>query len=127
MTQEARAARFLRPGERPIPTIRFPFPLGKGLGVRFLASFTNARTVSLCVTLTTGSLSMAGRGLPDSSAVWLTNAFGKKFENHCHMVALYAVWYNLIRIHKTLRVTPRNGIGHRRSSILVRGFGRNRG
>ena len=36
----------------------------------------------------------------------LTNAFTKKFENHCHMVALYAVWYNFIRIHKTLRVTP---------------------
>jgi hypothetical protein len=36
----------------------------------------------------------------------LTNAFSKKFENHCHMVALYAVWYNFIRIHKTLRVSP---------------------
>ena len=36
----------------------------------------------------------------------LTNAFSKKFENHCHMVALYALWYNFIRIHKTLRVTP---------------------
>src|ERR1035437_1908312 len=36
----------------------------------------------------------------------LTNAFSKKFENHCHMVALYAVWYNFIRIHKTLRCTP---------------------
>jgi hypothetical protein len=36
----------------------------------------------------------------------LTNAFSKKFENHCRMVALYAVWYNFIRIHKTLRVTP---------------------
>jgi IS1 family transposase len=36
----------------------------------------------------------------------LTNAFSKKFENHCHMIALYAVWYNFIRIHKTLRVTP---------------------
>jgi hypothetical protein len=29
-----------------------------------------------------------------------------QFEIHCHMVALYAVWYNFIRIHKTLRVTP---------------------
>jgi hypothetical protein len=36
----------------------------------------------------------------------LTNAFSKKFENHAHMVAMYAVWYNWIRIHKTLRVTP---------------------
>jgi hypothetical protein len=35
-----------------------------------------------------------------------TNAFSKKFENHAHMVAIYAVWYNWIRIHKTLRVTP---------------------
>ena len=36
----------------------------------------------------------------------LTNAFAKKFEKHCYMVALYAVWYNFIGIHKTLRVTP---------------------
>ena len=36
----------------------------------------------------------------------LTNAFSKKFENHMHMVALYTVWYNFIRIHKSLRVTP---------------------
>jgi ClpX C4-type zinc finger len=36
----------------------------------------------------------------------LTNAFSKKFENHCHIVALYPVWYNFIRIHKTLRVSP---------------------
>ncbi len=36
----------------------------------------------------------------------LTNAFSKKFENHMHMVALYTVWYNFMRIHQTLRVTP---------------------
>jgi hypothetical protein len=36
----------------------------------------------------------------------LTNAFSKKFENHCHMIALYALWYNFIRIHKTLKLTP---------------------
>lgn len=36
----------------------------------------------------------------------LTNAFSKKFENHCHMVAIYTVFYNFLRIHKTLKVTP---------------------
>ena len=36
----------------------------------------------------------------------LTNAFSKKFENHMHMVALYTLWYNFIRIHKSLKVTP---------------------
>ena len=36
----------------------------------------------------------------------LTNAFSKKFGNHAHMVAIYTVWYNWVRIHKTLRVTP---------------------
>jgi IS1 family transposase len=36
----------------------------------------------------------------------LTNAFSKKFINHVHMVAIWTVWYNWIRIHKTLRVTP---------------------
>ena len=41
----------------------------------------------------------------------LTNAFSKKFENHVHMVALYTVWYNWVRIHKTLRVTPAMAAG----------------
>ena len=36
----------------------------------------------------------------------LTNAFSKKVENHYHMLALYFTWYNWVRIHKTLRVTP---------------------
>jgi hypothetical protein len=36
----------------------------------------------------------------------LTNAFSRKFENHSHMISLYTVWYNWVRIHKTLRVTP---------------------
>lgn len=36
----------------------------------------------------------------------LTNAFSKKFHSHVNMVALYTVWYNWIRIHKTLRTTP---------------------
>jgi IS1 family transposase len=36
----------------------------------------------------------------------LTNAFSKKLENHCHMVALYTVWYNFVKMHRTLKMTP---------------------
>jgi IS1 family transposase len=41
----------------------------------------------------------------------LTNAFSKKFDNHVHMIALYTVWYNWLRIHKTLRVAPAMAAG----------------
>ncbi len=35
-----------------------------------------------------------------------TNAFSKKLENHRCMFALFVTYYNFIRIHQTLRVTP---------------------
>lgn len=41
----------------------------------------------------------------------LTNAFSKKIESHIHMVALYTVFYNFTRIHKTLRITPAMAAG----------------
>ena len=41
----------------------------------------------------------------------LTGGFSKKFENHCHALALYFAWYNWIRIHTTLRVTPAMAAG----------------
>jgi IS1 family transposase len=41
----------------------------------------------------------------------LTNGFSKKVENHAHMVALYALWYNFVRIHKTLRTSPAQAAG----------------
>jgi IS1 family transposase len=33
----------------------------------------------------------------------LTNAFSKKFEHHVHMVALYTVWYNYVKQHRSLK------------------------
>jgi hypothetical protein len=36
----------------------------------------------------------------------LTNGFSKKVENHAASVAVYAMYYNFGRIHKTLRCTP---------------------
>ncbi len=41
----------------------------------------------------------------------LPNAFSKKFENHARMVGLYAVWYNFVRLHKSLRVSPAMAAG----------------
>src|ERR1017187_3378374 len=36
----------------------------------------------------------------------LTNAFSKKIESHIASIALHYVYYNFVRIHQTLRVTP---------------------
>ena len=36
----------------------------------------------------------------------LTNGFSKKIENLEHAVALHFMYYNFVRIHKSLRVTP---------------------
>lgn len=36
----------------------------------------------------------------------LTNAFSKKWENHYAALALYFAYYNFVRIHSTIRVTP---------------------
>lgn len=41
----------------------------------------------------------------------LTNAFSKKLKNHAHMVALYALCYNFVRIHETLRMSPAMAAG----------------
>jgi IS1 family transposase len=36
----------------------------------------------------------------------LTNAFSKKVENHAYAVALHMMYYNFVRLHQKLRVTP---------------------
>jgi hypothetical protein len=41
----------------------------------------------------------------------LTNAFSKKIENHVCSVALHAMYYNFVRIHQTLKVTPAMAAG----------------
>jgi hypothetical protein len=41
----------------------------------------------------------------------LTNGFSKKLQNHEYMVALYAIWYNFVRIDKTLRTSPAMAAG----------------
>jgi len=41
----------------------------------------------------------------------LTNAFSKKVENHVHAVALFAMYYNFVRVHQKLRTTPAMAAG----------------
>ena len=41
----------------------------------------------------------------------LTNAFSKKFENHCHALALYFFWYNWTRQHKAHKLSPAMAAG----------------
>ena len=41
----------------------------------------------------------------------LTNAFGKKLENQVHAFALYLVFYNFCRMHKSLRMSPAMAAG----------------
>lgn len=35
-----------------------------------------------------------------------TNAFSKKMDNHCYAIALHYVYYNFVRVHSSIRVTP---------------------
>jgi hypothetical protein len=41
----------------------------------------------------------------------LTNAFSKKVENHAAAVSLHVMYYNFVRIHQTLKVTPAMAAG----------------
>jgi len=41
----------------------------------------------------------------------LTNAFSRKVENHRAAMSLHVAWYNLCRVHETLRTTPAMALG----------------
>jgi IS1 family transposase len=41
----------------------------------------------------------------------LTNGFSKKVENHAYAVALHVMFYNFVRMHKTLRMSPAMAAG----------------
>jgi IS1 family transposase len=41
----------------------------------------------------------------------LTNAFSKKVENHAYAVALHMMYYNFVRVHQKLRVSPAMAAG----------------
>ena len=41
----------------------------------------------------------------------LTTGFSKKIENHAAALAVYFMYYNFVRIHQTLRVTPAMAAG----------------
>ena len=41
----------------------------------------------------------------------LTNAHSKKMANHAHAMALHFLYYNFVRLHATLRVSPAMAAG----------------
>jgi len=41
----------------------------------------------------------------------LTNAFSKKVQNHAHAMALHFLYYNFVRVHQTLKMSPAMAAG----------------
>lgn len=49
----------------------------------------------------------------------LTNGFSKKVENHYFAIALHFFYYNFVRVHQTLRVTPAMEAGIAKKPLTV--------
>ncbi len=47
----------------------------------------------------------------DQLAERLTNAFSKKLANHRHAMALHFLYYNFVRVHQTLKMSPAMAAG----------------
>lgn len=41
----------------------------------------------------------------------LTNAFSRKLQKHYHAISPYFMFYNFVRIHKSLSITPAMAAG----------------
>ena len=52
----------------------------------------------------------------------LTSAFSKKIENHCYAIALHFVYYNFVKIHNSLSVTPAMQAGLTKRVMSVEDF-----
>jgi hypothetical protein len=53
----------------------------------------------------------------------LTNGLSKKVESHACAIAIYFMQYNFVRIHQTLRFTPRNGRRDHPETLGIDGYG----
>lgn len=49
----------------------------------------------------------------------LTNSFSKKVEKHCHALSLHFVYYNFVKVHKTLLVTPAMAAGITKRAMTI--------
>lgn len=52
----------------------------------------------------------------------LTNGFSKKIENHMAAIALHFYYYNFVRVHQTLKVTPAMEAGIEKRPLTLEGL-----
>jgi hypothetical protein len=72
---------------------------------KMLGAFTEGLAMT-SVSLRMGSTQFGALWSFSQIAQYARHPFSKKAENHAHMMAIYFMHYNFVRIHQTLRVTP---------------------